>query len=34
MEQSEKLGVVVKFNGLLEGRIPPECLHEGSLFNG
>ena len=27
-------GVIVKFFGILEGRIPPNNLHEGSLFSG
>jgi DNA-directed RNA polymerase subunit E'/Rpb7 len=33
-EFDEKEGLVVNFLGVLEGRIQPNNLHEGSLFNG
>jgi DNA-directed RNA polymerase subunit E'/Rpb7 len=34
VEFDEKNGVVVSFLGILEGRIPPKNMHEGSLYNG
>jgi DNA-directed RNA polymerase subunit E'/Rpb7 len=34
VELSETEGVTVAFMGILEGRILPESLHSGSLFNG
>ena len=34
MESDEAKGIIVSFMGILEGRINPENMHAGSLFNG
>lgn len=34
IEFSEEGGIIASFMGILEGRIAPDSLHVGSLFNG